>query len=279
MARATKAAADRLRELHHQSQPVVFLNVWDGVSARIVESLGFPAVATSSAAISYAEGVADGSLSRATMLERVALIADCLHVPLSADLQSGYGQTVADAVATARGAIEAGAVGINFEDMTHDPQTPLTDLPLQLERIRAIRATADGLGIPLFINARTDAMHLAPGSEDERVGFAIVRARAFFEAGADCFFIPLVKSERLVTRVVNEVPGPVNVLAQDTRLPIARLGELGVRRISTGISPQAHALNAFRRAGRELLDGTSEFSRDRITYEELNELFDPATRR
>jgi 2-methylisocitrate lyase-like PEP mutase family enzyme len=272
--KATREGAERLRELHYGAQPLVLLNVWDGTGARIVESLGFPVVATTSAGISYAAGVADGALSREAMLAQVAMIANSVNVPVTADMQGGFGQTVADAVATARGAIEAGAVGLNFEDLTHEVDVPITDLALQVERIRAMRATADGLGIPLFINARTDAMHIVSGTSDERLGAVIERGRAFFAAGADGLFVPMVREERLLARLVAESPGPVNVLAHDTGLPVARLFEIGVRRISTGGMPYAHVLAAFRHAGRELLEqGTFSFSKDRLSYEELNEMF------
>jgi 2-methylisocitrate lyase-like PEP mutase family enzyme len=275
---ATREAAEQLRALHHGPQPLVLVNAWDAISARIVESLGSPVVATTSAGISHAEGVPDGGLTREAMLARIAVIAKAVRIPVSADVECGFGQTVEDAVATARGAIEAGAVGINFEDGAYyDSSAPLIEVGWQVERIRAIRAAADGLGIPLVINARTDVMHVKKGNSDELCDEAIVRGRAYLAAGADCVYPAVVTEERLIARLTAEIPGPVNVLAQETFLPVARLAELGVRRISLGVSPVAHALAAFRRAATEMLEhGTCNFARDRYSLPELTALLERA---
>jgi 2-methylisocitrate lyase-like PEP mutase family enzyme len=215
MPRTTAAAANRLRELHHADKPLLLCNAYDAASARIIEALGFPAVATSSAALSYTEGYADGDLAREPMLARVATIAAAIRVPLTADLQSGYGQRVEDAAAIARAAIGAGAAGLNFEDWTHDDAAPLTELGLQLERIKTLRAVAEGLGVPLVINARTDAMRFTPGAPDQRCDVAVERGRAFVTAGADCVFVTDVTNEAVVARLCREIPAPVNVLGQE----------------------------------------------------------------
>jgi 2-methylisocitrate lyase-like PEP mutase family enzyme len=275
MARVTREAAERLRQLHHGERPLVLVNAWDGITARIVESLGFPAIATTSAGVSYADGENDGGLGREPMLARVAVVASSVRVPVSADLQSGFGQRVEDAVITTRGAIEAGAAGINFEDWTHDDAAPITELGLQLKRIRAIRATAEGLGIPLVINARTDVMRFTDGGPDVRCDAAVARARAFVEAGADCVFVTAVPNEEICARLCREIPAPVNVLGQEVPVGIARLAELGVKRVSHGVSPAAYALAAFKRAALEVRDqGTCRFAFDRLSYDELNALFE-----
>lgn len=219
MAPATREGAERLRALHHADAPLVLVNAWDAASARIAESLGFPAVGTSSSGV---------------------------KVPVSADLEAGYGPTVDDAVATARGAIGAGAVGLNLEDATGDPAAPLFDVPFQAERIRAIRATAASLGIPLVINARTDAMRHVAGDVSGRFAAAVERARAYIEAGCDCIFVPFVSDAETIGRLVGAIPAPLNILAGAETPPVAQLAALGVRRISLGgacardVSPRCH---------------------------------------
>jgi 2-methylisocitrate lyase-like PEP mutase family enzyme len=271
---ATREAAERLLRLHQGPQPLVLVNAYDAVTARIIESLGFPAVATTSAGVSFTAGAADGDLPREPMLARVAEIVKAVRIPVTADLQSGYGQRVEDAVVTTHAAIGAGVAGLNFEDWTHDDAAPMTEVALQVERIRAIRATATGLGVPLVINARTDAMRFTEGSLDAKCDAAVARGRAYVEAGADCVFVTDVSQERLVSRITAEIPAPVNVLGQELQLGVARLGELGVRRISVGVAPACYALAAFRKAAREMLEqGTCTFARDRMSYDELNGLF------
>lgn len=263
-----------LRKLHHQPQPLVFVNVWDGASARIVESLDFPALATTSAGIAYVEGFPDGqAISRERMLAHVAVIAGIVAVPVTADLEGGYGPTIDDAVATVRGAIAAGAAGMNLEDSV-DGDAPLLPLEEQSARIRAMRGASDELGIPFVINARTDVYHLS-GSDEARFTETIARAKAYLDAGADCIFVPFIAEETLIGRLAAAIPGPMNVLAGSTTPGIATLARLGVKRVSLGSAPAAHLLAAFRRAAREVRDqGTYGFASDRISHPDLNALLD-----
>ena len=266
-----KAAA--LLKLHHQPQPLVFVNAWDAASARIVAELGFPAVATTSAGIAFAEGFPDGqAIPRERMLAHVAKIAGIVDLPVTADLEGGYGPTVSDAVATLRGAVEAGAVGMNFEDSTtHD--APLLPIDAQTARIRAMRAAAKELGLPFVINARVDVFRVAD-NEDAQCTETIARARAYLDAGADCIFVPFIAEERLIGRLAAAIPGPMNVLAGATTPDVATLTRLGVRRISLGSAPASHLLAAFRRAALEVRDaGTYGFAADRISHADLNALF------
>lgn len=265
-----KAAA--LRTLHHQAKPVVFVNAWDAVSARIIESLDFPAVATTSAGIAYVEGFPDGhAISRERMLAHVATIAGVVDLPVTADLEGGYGPTVADAVATVRGAIAGGAVGMNFEDSVPGEE-PLLPIETQVARIRAIRSTGEELGVPFVINARTDVYH-AGANDDAHFVETIARAKAYLEAGADCIFVPFIADEGLIGRLAAAIPGPMNVLAGGTTPDVATLTRLGVKRISLGSTPTAHLLAAFRRAALEVRDqGTYGFAADRISHADLNAL-------
>ena len=261
-----------LRKLHHQPQPLVFVNVWDGASARIIESLDFPAIATTSAGIAYVDGFPDGqAISRAGMLAHVETIANIVQVPLTADLEGGYGPTVDDAVATVRGAIAAGAVGMNFEDST-SADAPLLPLDAQCERIRAMRGASAELGVPFVINARIDVYRVT-GNDEERFDETVVRAKAYLECGADCIFVPFITEEALIERLAAAIPGPMNVLATGASADVATLTRLGVKRISLGSAPAAHLLAAFRRAALEVRDkGTYGFAADRISHPDLNAL-------
>jgi 2-methylisocitrate lyase-like PEP mutase family enzyme len=266
---AEKAAA--LRALHHHATPLVFVNVWDGASARIVESLGFPAVATSSAGVAYVDGYPDGQvISRDEMLAHVRIIAGAVGLPVTADVEGGYGPGIDDAVATARGAIAAGAVGLNIEDSV--PRGLLLPIETQSERVRAMRRAGDELGVPLVINARTDVYH-ADATAETLFAETVTRAEAYLAAGADCIFVPFIDDAELIGRLAAAISGPLNVLAGGTSPDVATLARLGVRRISLGSSPAAHVLAAFRRAAIEVRDeGTYTFARDRIGHADLNAL-------
>jgi len=266
------AKAAQLRSLHRSARPLVLVNVWDVVSARIVEDLGFPTVATTSAGIAWAEGFADGErISREHMLARVKRIAQAVQVPLTADLEGGYGYTVNDAEATAQGAIEAGAVGLNFED-AHAEGNALIDLELQASRIAAIREVATKRNVPLVINARTDVYLAQIGDNDAwRLQEAIRRGSDYLRAGADVVFVPGVTDEATITKLVSSIGGPINVLAGAATPSIERLRDLGVARVSVGSGAIGYALARFREAASRLRDGGSfEFAGQRIPHAELN---------
>ncbi|MDQ6768062.1 MAG: isocitrate lyase/phosphoenolpyruvate mutase family protein [Candidatus Eremiobacteraeota bacterium] len=272
----TKDRAEHLRALHQTAKPLVLVNAWDAVSARIVEELGFPAVATTSAGIAWAEGFADGQhISRDAMLERVRRIVQSVHVPVTADLEGGYGTTVADAVATARGAIDAGAAGLNFED-AH--QGELIDADLHASRVAAMRDAATKLGVPLVINARTDIYLENVGDNDDwRLQEAVRRGNQYLGAGADVIFVPGVTDEATIAALVSGIHGQINVLAGATTPSVRRLHELGVARVSVGSGAMGYALARYRDVAATLRDkGTFEFTGQRIPHAELNALFNSA---
>ena len=271
---ADKAA--RLRELHHLSEPLVLVNAWDAVSARIVESLGFPAVATGSAGVAYVHGYADGEkIGRDEMLRAVAEITRVVRVPVTADLEAGYGSSPEDAAATVRGAIAAGAVGLNFEDASGDPQRPLFRIQDQVERIRAIRAVGDALGVPIVINARTDVfLAHAYENDDDGIAQTVERAKAYIAVGADSIFVPGVSKPELITQLVKAIDAPLNVLAGAATPPVGELRRLGVHRISLGSGTIGYVLAMFKDIALEVRDhGTFGFLADRISHADLNALF------
>jgi 2-methylisocitrate lyase-like PEP mutase family enzyme len=245
--------ANAFRALHHSGKILLLPNIWDVASARVVEDAGFPAIATTSAGIAFSLGYPDGqNISRLEMLARVARIARAVRVPVTADVEAGYGYRPEDAAQTAREVIEAGAVGMNFEDGTDDPQHPLIDLPLQLERLHAIREAALHSHLPLVLNARTDVYLSQVGSPENRYGHALQRLRAYRDAGADCVFAPGVQDPETIARLVKDVQCPLNILAGPGSPSAVELEKLGVARVSLGSSPMRATLGLLRRIAEEL---------------------------
>src|SRR5205823_118304 len=183
--------AEAFRRLHRGPGIFVLPNAWDVMSARVIEEAGFPAIATSSAGIAWTLGYPDGErISRGEMLAAVRRIAAHVRIPVTADVESGYGATPTAAAETARGVIAAGGVGLNLEDGTDDGR--LLDVNLQVERIRAVREAAGAARVPLVVNARTDAFEVKAWSPEERLAAAVRRANGYRAAGADCLFVPHV---------------------------------------------------------------------------------------
>ncbi len=272
ISQAEKARA--LRALHRPGDPLVLFNVWDAVSARVVEELGYPALATGSAAVAWTQGFPDGErISRDEMLGAVRRITRAVKAPVTADVEGAYGRTVRDAQETARGAIEAGAVGLNFED-AGEPGS-LIDLDFQCERIHAMKEVGSRIGVPLVINARTDVFLAVDGDDEWCTAEAIRRGNRFLQAGADCVFVLGPSDETAIARLAREIRGPINVYAGPSTPPVKRLAQIGVARISIGPGGLAHALAYVRRAAQRLRDdGTFEFVSDRLSGDELDAMFD-----
>jgi 2-methylisocitrate lyase-like PEP mutase family enzyme len=268
--------ATTLRKLHEGPKLLVLPNCWDVASAKVIEAAGAKAIATSSAGVATALWYADGqNIPRAEMLDMVRRIARSVGLPVTADLESGYGDTPEAAAETARGALDAGAVGMNLEDLKSSVEGELLPLELQVARIRAARSAAESAGVPLVINGRTDAFAARGLAAEARIAEAIRRANAYLAAGADCAFLPFVTDPRVIARLAREVRGPINVLAVPAAPPLAELERLGVRRVSAGSGPARAAYAAARRVARELLtSGTYESLADAIPYAEMQKLFE-----
>ncbi|MEV0444847.1 isocitrate lyase/phosphoenolpyruvate mutase family protein [Streptomyces spectabilis] len=247
--------ATAFRDLHVPGSPLVLPNAWDAASARLVETAGAAAVATTSAGLAWALGAGDGDrLTRDQALGAVARIVDAVSVPVTADVESGYAEDAAGVADTVRAVLAAGAVGVNIEDGRYAGGEPLRPVAEQAGRIAAARGAADAAGVPLFVNARVDTYLRGVGEEArERLELTLERAAAFLDAGADGVFVPGVVDPETVGALVAKVDGPVNVMAGPGAPPVARLAALGVARISvgSGIAQAAHAL--VRGAARELL--------------------------
>ena len=247
-----KEKANAFRAMH-RGRILLLPNVWDVASARIVEQAGFGAIATTSAGVAFSLGYPDGQrISREEMMARVARIAKAVKIPVTADVEAGYGDRPEDAARTAREVIEAGAVGMNLEDGTEDPAHPLVELPLQLEKIRAVREAALKSGVLLVLNARTDVYLAQVGAPETRYDHMLRRALAFRDAGADCVFVPGLKDVQTIGRIVRDVKCPVNILAGPGSPPVPELEKLGVARVSLGSGPMRATLGLLKRLAEEL---------------------------
>ena len=269
--------AEAFRRMHTHGDVLVLPNVWDLASARIVEDAGFAAIATTSAGIAFVHGFPDGQkIPAEQMFVAVARIAAGVNVPVTADVEAGYGSTPEDAARTASAVIEAGAVGMNFEDATGEPIKPLFDLSLQLERIGAIGETSRKLGVPLVLNARTDVYLAQVGDPAGRYDETVRRLSSYRDAGADCVFVPGVRDPETIRCIVRDLGCPVNVLAVSGGLSVPELAGMGVRRVSLGSGPMRAAMGVLLRLGDELkTSGTYSQMEGAPSHAQMNELMKP----
>jgi 2-methylisocitrate lyase-like PEP mutase family enzyme len=261
-----KAAA--LRGLH-DGPGFVLPNAWDAGSARILEQVGFPAIATTSAGIAWSCGLPDGeALDRDTMMEHVHRIVDAVDVPVTADLEAGYGDTPEEVGRTVARAAQLGAVGGNLEDA--GPRG-LFEIEDAVARVAAARAAAPST--TFVLNARTDTYFA--GTSGDPFPETVERATRYLDAGADCIFVPAVVEADTIRRLAAAIPGPLNVVAGLANTIDARtLFSLGVKRVSLGGSLARAALSTLERAGRELLDsGTLGFLDGAVSYADLQRRF------
>jgi 2-methylisocitrate lyase-like PEP mutase family enzyme len=271
--KAQAQKAEELRKLHHGPRILALPNAWDAVSARILEELGYPAIATSSAAVAFSLGYPDGQrISRCEMLEAVARIAHAVEIPVTADMESGYGLSPEEIAETTRELVASGAVGLNFEDITGDDETSHVELSLQLEKIRAIRDTSAALGVPLVINARTDVYLMPIGPAATRFERTVERLRAYRDAGADCLFAPGVCDHEIISKLVKALGAPLNILVSQGCPSLDDLEKMGVARASAGSSAMRAAMGAFQRVAKDWLEHGSYDSLQQVTipYPELN---------
>jgi 2-methylisocitrate lyase-like PEP mutase family enzyme len=247
--------AEAFRKMHDRSRILILPNAWDVASAKIFEAAGFRAVATTSSGIANSLGYPDGeAVPLDEMLPIIKRMANGLKIPLSADMESGYARDIEDLKTNIRAAIEAGAIGINFEDRSHNGPQPLHPIEMAVERVRAVRAAADSAGIPIVINARTDVYLAGIGEMSSRFEHTVRRANAYRAAGADCLFVPGVTDAETIGKLAAAIDGPMNVLAVSGTPSAPELEKLGVARVSIGGGPARAALTTVRRIARELLD-------------------------
>jgi 2-methylisocitrate lyase-like PEP mutase family enzyme len=273
MTQSEKAAV--FQTLHERKQPFVIGNPWDAGSARILTSLKYEALSTTSAGLAFSLGRKDGtaSVSRAEALLNAKSIVEATSLPVAADLENGYGHTPETAAETIRLAAETGLVGGSIEDATGDDAHPIYEFDHAVERIAAAAEVAKALPFPFMLVARAENyLHGHPDLDD-----TIKRLQAFEKAGAAVLYAPGLTQPEDIRTVCASVGKPVNVLMGlkgAPRLTVAQLGELGVRRISIGSGFSRAALTAFLHAAREVInDGTFGFADESLYISDLTAMF------
>lgn len=269
--------AETLRKLHAGPRILVLPNAWDVVSARIVEELGFPAVATTSAGVANSLGYRDGQrISRDEMFDVVGRIARAVNVPVTADAEAGYGLTPKEMAETARALVNAGAVGLNFEDVTGDDERSLVETGLQVEKIKALHEASASMGVKLVINARTDVYLMPIGPTETRFERTVERLRAYRKAGADCLFAPGLRDKDTIAKIVKAVEGPVNILLQSGGPTLAELQKIGVARASIGSGLMRASLGTARTVAKALMElqDHTPLLEGAIPYAELNAMLE-----
>ena len=249
--------------LHQQREILILPNAWDAASARIFEEAGFAAVGTTSAGIAFSLGYPDGEqMPWPEHLEVLRRIVHSVQVPVTADIEAGYG----DLARVLRDVAAAGIVGVNLEDAQADV---LLSLEEQSRRIR------DAKQAPLFVNARTDVFRLAVGPADERLHLAIHRVKAFVEAGADCVFVPGLRDPEMIAELTRVAGAPVSILGGVGVPSIPELQQLGVKRVSVGSGPMRSAMGHTRRLADALRTvGTYDCIVDgAVSYSDANRMF------
>jgi 2-methylisocitrate lyase-like PEP mutase family enzyme len=255
-------------------------NPWDVGTARLLQRLGFPALATTSAGFAFSLGLPDGGVPRQAVLDHLATMVAATDVPLNADFESAFASDAAGVAESVRLCVACGVAGLSVEDSTGDPAAPLRELPAAVERIRAARSAIDASGADVVLTARAEC-HLVGHPDPLRE--SLRRLEAYAAAGADCLYAPGLRTPEAVAAVVRAVaPRPVNVLASAPGFSVRQLRDLGVRRVSVGGALARVALGAFLRAAREIAgQGTFGGLGEGVSHAELNGLFreDAAARR
>jgi 2-methylisocitrate lyase-like PEP mutase family enzyme len=255
---------------------LVLPNAWDAGSAAVIEAAGAQAIATTSAGVSWATGAPDAEgLDRHQMVAAIARIVQAVSVPVTADIEGGYGPGPDDVAATVRAVLGAGAVGINLEDSPGPAGAPLHTAAAQAQRIAAARAAAEAVGVDLFINARADVYLRGVGDPDGRLDDVKARAAAYADAGADGLFVPGMLDLDVIAQLADG-PLPLNVLAGPGAPLVGELAAAGAARVSVGASIARAAYHCASRAATELFtDGTYDALAQSIDYGDLNTLLSP----
>jgi len=268
------AAIEDFRALH-ASGCFIMPNPWDAGSAIILHSLGFKALATTSAGAGFALGKPDeiGAVPVAAMLGHIRDVVAATPLPVNADFQDGYAADPEGVAKNVAACIATGVAGLSIEDNSGDPAAPLHPLEVAIDRVRAARAAIDASGVPVVFTARCEAW-LVGDRDPART--ALDRLVAFADAGADCLFAPGVRDPETIAALVKSVaPRPLNVIVSrpGPGLSFAELADLGVRRISVGSALSRVAWGAFMRAARDLAAGSFDRLAEAASFAELNELF------
>ncbi|MFJ2989470.1 oxaloacetate decarboxylase [Collimonas sp. NPDC087041] len=265
------------QQLHVRDGAFIIPNPWDIGSASLLALLGFEALASTSAGYAFSRGQTDGSVGRDQMLLHLSELAAATELPLSADLENGFGDAPEAVAETIRLAAATGIVGGSIEDASGHSDDPIYSLELAVERVRAAAEAARGLGFPFMLTARAE--NYLVGRPD--LNDTIKRLQAYQDAGADALYAPGLKTREEIAAVVSSLDRPVNVVMglQGVQLGLKDLAEIGVKRVSVGGSLSRAALGAFLRAAREMRDhGTFTYSDDAVSARQIGEMFRAANK-
>ncbi len=260
------------RALHERLEAFIIPNPWDAGTARLLATIGFEALATTSAGYAFSAGQRDNTIGRDRMIAHVREIVAATDLPVSADLENGFGDDPKIVEQTIRFVAEAGVAGASIEDMTDRPEDRIYTLEFAAERVRAAAESAHSLPFPFTLTARAE--NYLVGKPDLKD--TIRRLQAYQQAGADVLYAPGLTSRSDIEAVVKSVDRPVNVIMglQGAQLSLAELSELGVRRVSVGSALSRAAFGAFLRAAREMKEhGTFEFAKEAVSFRDLSAMF------
>ncbi|WP_201314325.1 isocitrate lyase/phosphoenolpyruvate mutase family protein [Dyella sp. EPa41] len=278
MNREQRLRAERFHQLHAGPRPLMLPNAWDAASARVIENAGAQAIATTSAGMAWALGRPDGErMAVRDLLATCERICRSVTMPVSVDIERGYGRDAKDTGELVGALLQLGAVGINIEDGTLPGTRTLSPPCGLMERIACARGVAQHHDVPLFVNARIDT-YVVDMPADERPGETRRRAFAYVDAGADGIFVPGLSDPLEIARLARELPVPLNIYVGYPGAPTAaRLGELGVRRISLGCGPMQSVLAHLARIATEALaEGRYDaMGEAMLSVSEANGLFEP----
>ena len=266
-----KERAELFLKLHQDKEILVLLNSWDTGSSKLIEACGYKAIATTSMGVAASLGYPDCQVIQLPeMIEAIKGIVNGVQVPVTVDIEAGYGNNLTEIIDSVRKIIATGIAGINIEDSI-DLNPVLIDEMEFCERISAIRALSDSLGFHLVINARTDSFYTSPGSLGEKLSESIKRGNKYREAGADCIFVQPVSDKETISTLVKEIAAPLNILANPTigtgsPLSVRELQDLGVARLSLGSSLMKATLVLIKKVADELSEkGTYDLLLDTLT--------------
>ncbi len=247
-----KQLAETFRNMHRGSELLLLPNAWDAMSARLFEAAGFDAIATSSGGVAWALGFPDGGEAPWNeVVAATARITRAVRVPVTADIEGGYGETPDHLARNVVDIIRAGAVGINLEDGTH-AQEPIRPVSDAVARIRAAREAATQEGVPLVINARIDLYLKQIGDDETRFAETVHRSKAYLAAGADCIFPFGLIDLNVIADLVTTLKAPINVVGRAGMPDVSQLQRLGVARVSTASGPSLVAMSVTRQIAEEL---------------------------
>jgi 2-methylisocitrate lyase-like PEP mutase family enzyme len=261
------------RALHQRDRAFIIPNPWDPGTARLLARMGFEALATTSAGYAFSAGLQDGAVGREAMLKHVAEIVAATDLPVSADLENGFGDSPEDCAETIRLAAATGLAGGSIEDVSPRPDPAIYPFEKAVERVRAAAEAAHALPAPFVLTARAE--NFIAGNPD--LADTIRRLQAFQEAGADVLYAPGLKTKEDIAALLSSVDRPVNVIMglQGVALDLATLSAMGVKRISVGSALSRVALTAFLRAAEEMQQrGTFTFANELVSYKEINNMFE-----